>query len=154
MFAFTSHGISDTNRLGTALAATLPAGATVALSGTLGAGKTQLARAIAAACEIDPEDVTSPTFVLCREYHGARSIYHFDAYRLRDTDEFMELGPEEYFASDGLVLIEWAERVEDVLPDDRVEIEIRVLDETTREITVGGIGSLAPAVDDCRRALL
>ena len=55
--------------------------------------------------------MTSPTFVLIQEYHGRRTIYHIDAYRVRDEDEFESLGPEEYFESDGLVLVEWADRV-------------------------------------------
>ena len=75
----------------------LPDGTTVALCGTLGAGKTRLVQAIAEAAGVDRRDVLSPTFVLIQEYHGRRSIYHIDAYRLRDEDEFLALGPEEYF---------------------------------------------------------
>jgi tRNA threonylcarbamoyladenosine biosynthesis protein TsaE len=125
-----------TDRFGRQLAEHLPPGSVVALSGTLGAGKTRLVQAIAAACGVDPADVTSPTFVLCREYHGTRTIYHLDAYRLKDEDEFLELGPEEMFASGGLVFIEWAERVASYLPPDCVNITLEVTGETSRRASV------------------
>ncbi|MEN6556898.1 MAG: tRNA (adenosine(37)-N6)-threonylcarbamoyltransferase complex ATPase subunit type 1 TsaE, partial [Thermoguttaceae bacterium] len=88
---------SDTARLGAALAEVLPNGTTVALCGTLGAGKTRLVQALAEASGVERRQVLSPTFVLIQEYHGRRSLYHIDAYRLRDADEFLALGPEEYF---------------------------------------------------------
>jgi tRNA threonylcarbamoyladenosine biosynthesis protein TsaE len=130
--------LAATDRFGQQLAQHLPPGSVVALSGTLGAGKTRLVQAIAAACGVDPADVTSPTFVLCREYHGTRTIYHLDAYRLKDEDEFLELGPEEMFASDGLVFIEWAERVASYLPAACVEITLEVTGETSRRAIVTG----------------
>lgn len=126
-FTFVSDSEEDTRRLGTALAAVLPPGTTVALIGTLGAGKTRLVQAIAAACGVPADRVISPTFVLCQPYTGTRCLFHLDAYRLKDDDEFLELGPEEYFESDGLTLIEWADRVEDCLPSDRMEIRIEVV---------------------------
>jgi tRNA threonylcarbamoyladenosine biosynthesis protein TsaE len=139
-FVFEAASEADTDRLGAALAAVLPPGTTLALSGTLGAGKTRLVQAIAAACGIDREDVVSPTFVLCQRYQGGRTIYHLDAYRLRDDDEFRELGPEEFFESDGLTIIEWADKVADCLPDERVEIEIEVTGATARRFVVRGVG--------------
>lgn len=135
--------LAATDRLGRQLAEHLPPGSVVALSGTLGAGKTRLVQAVAAACGVDPADVTSPTFVLCREYHGARTIYHLDAYRLKDEDEFLELGPEEMFASGGLVFIEWAERVASFLPPDCEEITLEVTGETSRRAILTGGGWLA-----------
>jgi len=130
--------LAATDHLGQQLAEHLPPGSVVALSGTLGAGKTRLVQAIAAACGVEPADVTSPTFVLCREYRGTRSIYHLDAYRLKDEDEFLELGAEEMFASGGLVFIEWAERVASYLPPDCVEITLEVTGETSRRAVVKG----------------
>src|SRR5271156_3088534 len=109
-----------TTALGHALARTLPPGTTVALCGTLGAGKTRLVQAIAEALGVSRRDVVSPTFVLVQEYYGQRTIYHIDAYRLRDDDEFQQLGPDEFFESDGLVLIEWADRIEQSLPRDYI----------------------------------
>lgn len=125
-----------TQTLGAALAELLPDGTTVALCGTLGAGKTRLVQAIAEASGIPRRDVVSPTFVLAQEYHGKRTIYHLDAYRLRDEDEFIRLGPEEYFESDGLTLVEWADRVEGTLPAERVEVHIEVTGAQTRRFEI------------------
>ncbi|MFO0903612.1 MAG: tRNA (adenosine(37)-N6)-threonylcarbamoyltransferase complex ATPase subunit type 1 TsaE [Pirellulales bacterium] len=125
-FTFRADDESDTDRLGAALAACLPDGAVVSLCGTLGAGKTRLVQAVAAACEVPRDQVVSPTFVLCHEYHGQRTLYHLDAYRLADSDEFLALGPEEFFAGPALTFIEWGDRVEDALPPEHWRIDILV----------------------------
>jgi len=146
MFTFTAHDESETARLGAALAEVLPSGTVIAVTGTLGAGKTRLIQAVAAALGVPPGNVTSPTFVLVNEYTGGRMpIYHFDTYRLKDEDEFLELGPEEYFDSNGLVFIEWADRVAEFLPDERLEIEIEVTGETQRRISIRGT---SPQLED------
>jgi tRNA threonylcarbamoyladenosine biosynthesis protein TsaE len=132
----------DTERLGAALADVLPPGTVVGLIGTLGAGKTRLVQAVAAALGVPAGNVTSPTFVLVNEYRGGRvPVFHFDTYRLKDEDEFLALGPEEYFESDGLTFVEWSNRVADLLPRDRVEITIEVLGETSRRITIAATSS-------------
>jgi tRNA threonylcarbamoyladenosine biosynthesis protein TsaE len=136
-FIFEAADEHDTERLGAALAAALPGGSTVALSGTLGAGKTRLVQAIAAGLGVAREHVVSPTFVLCQQYEGQRRLYHLDAYRVKDDDEFLELGVDEMFASDGIVIIEWADRVADCLPDERLAIEIEVTGPTGRRFLVG-----------------
>ena len=130
----------QTGRLAAALAEVLPPGTTLALIGTLGAGKTRLVQALAAACGVPAGTVVSPTFVLCQPYSGRRNLYHLDAYRVRDDDEFLQLGPEEYFESDGLTLIEWADRVIRCLPAQRVEIHIEVAGPTAREFRVLAVG--------------
>lgn len=130
----------QTERLGAALAQALPNGTTVSLCGTLGAGKTRLVRAIAEASGVAPKTVVSPTFVLIQEYEGHRPIYHLDAYRLIDEDEFLQLGPEEYFDGEGLTLVEWADRVEVCMPRDRIEIHIEVTGETIREFKITALG--------------
>lgn len=135
---------ADTDRLGRLLAQLLPDGTTVALLGTLGAGKTRLVKAIAAACDIDPQTVISPTFVLVQEYDAKRQLYHMDAYRIKDDDEFLELGPEEYFNSDGITFVEWADRVVGCMPRSYVEIEIFVTGETDRRVVIAAKGK-APA---------
>src|SRR5690606_5996027 len=99
-----------TDRLGAVLAELLPPQAVIALSGTLGAGKTRFVQALAAAAGVPREDVVSPTFVLCQQYEGRQRIYHLDAYRIRDDDEWFELGVEEMFDTTAWVVIEWAER--------------------------------------------
>ncbi len=131
---------SQTNRLGGMLAEALPPGSTVALCGTLGAGKTRLAQAVAEAFGVPRDEVSSPTFVLIKEYAGRRSIYHFDAYRVQDDDEFLELGPDEYFESDGIVLIEWADRVRACLPREYLSVSIEVTGEYSRRFTFEAVG--------------
>jgi tRNA threonylcarbamoyladenosine biosynthesis protein TsaE len=145
-FIFLADNESDTRRLGAALAQVLPPGTTLALIGTLGAGKTRLVQALAAGCGVPPDTVVSPTFVLCQEYHGRRTLYHLDAYRLKDDDEFLELGPEEYFASDGITLIEWADRVLDCLPPQRLEIHIEVVGDTARQFRLAAVGGESSAM--------
>lgn len=140
-FVFHAASVADTDRLGAALADLLPAGTTIALSGTLGAGKTRLVQAVAAGLGVPRATVVSPTFVLCQEYHGRRSLYHLDAYRIADDDEFLQLGVEEYFASPALVVIEWAERVERCLPRERLEIEIAVVGDERRDFSISARGA-------------
>lgn len=149
---FRSTCEDDTDRLGRALAETLPPGTVVTLLGTLGAGKTRLVRCVAAALGIDPEMVVSPTFVLVREYQGRRQrqgafpLYHFDAYRLRDEDEFDQLGPDEYFDGGGVSFVEWADRVALSIPPDHLEISIAVTGPRSREMTIVPRGDFPSAV--------
>jgi tRNA threonylcarbamoyladenosine biosynthesis protein TsaE len=139
-FTYDAQGLAATDRLGAALAKVVPPGTTVALSGTLGAGKTRLVQAMAVGIGVPAEVVVSPTFVLCQEYNGRKRLVHLDAYRIADDDEFLQLGVDEYFASDAIVLIEWAERVQRCLPAERLEIEIESLGETSRRFHVRAIG--------------
>lgn len=146
LLVFDAESEADTDRFGAALAAVLPPGTTIALGGTLGAGKTRLVQAIAAASGVEREEVVSPTFVLCQKYEAShagvrRTIFHLDAYRLRDDDEFRELGPEEFFESAGLTIVEWADKVSDCLPDERLSIEIDVTGPTARRFTVAAVGT-------------
>lgn len=140
MWEWVSTSEDETERLGQALAAHLPERAVVALDGTLGSGKTRLVQAIAAAVGIERRSVQSPTFVLVHEYDGRVPIFHFDAYRLRDLDDFRNLGAEEYFERPGWCLIEWAEKVADDLPWERLDVRLEWLDEAVRraEFTARG----------------
>ncbi len=131
---------ASTVALGRALAEVLPRGAVVALCGPLGAGKTRLVQAIATAAGVDSELVVSPTFVLIHEYSGRVPIYHCDAYRLRDADEFLRLGADEYFDAGGWTLIEWADRVPNALPADRLEICIEPTGPTSRRFELTALG--------------
>ena len=125
--------LEDTDVLGAALERVVPDGTVIALVGTLGAGKTRFVRAAAQSAGVAPEDVTSPTFVLIQEYRtGKRPIFHFDAYRLKNEEEFWELGPEEYFDGGGLTFVEWADLVENCMPLDVLEIHITQTGETSR----------------------
>lgn len=130
----------ETQKLGEVLAGIIPPGTVVSLNGTLGAGKTRLVKAMASALGIPAEDVISPTFVIMQRYFGGKTLYHFDVYRIKDDDEFLELGPEEYFDSDGITLLEWADRVANCLPHDHLRVDIEVLGETCRQFTVTSVG--------------
>ena len=151
-FTFEAASETQTERFGSALAETLPPGTTVALVGTLGAGKTRLVQAIAAAWGIERAEITSPTFVLLQEYHGRKTICHLDAYRVADDDEFLALGVDELFASDALVLIEWADRVRRCLPEDRIEIHIEVTGRQSRRFEIVAIGHACEPILDALQA--
>jgi tRNA threonylcarbamoyladenosine biosynthesis protein TsaE len=127
--------------LGRLLADNLPDGGTVALVGTLGAGKTKLVQAIAKYTGNDEATISSPTFVLLHEYiDGNRPIYHFDAYRLESAEEFRRLSPDDYFEGTGLTLVEWADKFPQILPARHLEIRIELLGETKRRFHLIGHG--------------
>jgi tRNA threonylcarbamoyladenosine biosynthesis protein TsaE len=131
------RNLQHTDCLGRILAQILPSGTTIALNGTLGAGKTRLVKAFAIACGVDSSEIGSPTFVLCREYRSpTHTIYHADAYRLTHPHEFLELGAEEWFESSAIVFLEWAEKVQAFLPQHYIEITINVTGETSRELHI------------------
>jgi len=130
---FQAPDLAATERLGRAIAAAVGAGDVIGLRGGLGAGKTTLVRSIAVALGIDENLVSSPTFVLVKEYEGRLPVYHFDTYRLGDPDEFTAIGADELLFGDGVCLIEWADRVEDLLPTDRLTINANATGETSRE---------------------
>jgi tRNA threonylcarbamoyladenosine biosynthesis protein TsaE len=137
---FAARHEDDTESLGRALGKALAQGGLVALIGPLGAGKTRLAQSIATALGADRRAVNSPTFVLIQEYAAALPIFHCDTYRLRSVDEFLDLGVDEMFQSEGVCLIEWADRVTPVLPADRLQIEIAVSGATARNFLITALG--------------
>lgn len=123
MFSTITNSPEETTRLGMQLGLLLKAGDIVCLQGELGAGKTCFAKGVAQGLGIE-DPVTSPTFTLVNEYHGTLTLYHLDVYRLNGPGEMDDLGYEEYFYGDGVALVEWAERVRDVLPAERLEVFI------------------------------
>jgi len=128
-------------RLAADLAAVLPARAWVALSGDLGAGKTTLVKAVAAAVGIDPAEVVSPTFGLVHE-HGTtdRRLVHADMYRLADPDDLRELGWEDLANGPGWRFVEWPERIGRHLPADRLDVTIEILSPVARRLRFRGRG--------------
>lgn len=119
----------ETWALAAELANELGPGTVIALHGNLGAGKTCFIQGYANALGID-EPITSPTYTLIGEYQGRLPLHHIDLYRLSGPEEALGLGLEEYFDSDGITAIEWAERAEGLLPDDLLHIEIKTDIET------------------------
>lgn len=128
--------LTATEALGREFATTLAPGTVVALIGPLGAGKTHFVRAIVEGLGGDGRQVSSPTFALIHEYAARMPVYHFDAYRLSDAAAFTDLGVAEYFAGDGVCLVEWADRVEAAMPAEYVRVEIEVTGETSRRFTI------------------
>ena len=114
----------DTRAFGLKLAQKLEKGNVVALIGDLGTGKTTLTKSIAVGLGIT-EMITSPTFTIVQEYpEGRLPMYHFDVYRINDIEEMYELGYEEYFFGQGVCVIEWADLIMDIIPEDSIIIRI------------------------------
>ncbi|MSM38049.1 MAG: tRNA (adenosine(37)-N6)-threonylcarbamoyltransferase complex ATPase subunit type 1 TsaE [Geobacter sp.] len=113
----------DTHALGAALGQMLVAGDFIALIGDLGAGKTHFVKGVAAGLGVTDDDpVTSPTYTLLNIYTGRIHLYHFDLYRLSGAEQVDDLGFAEYFSGDGVCLVEWAERLGDILPSEHLSI--------------------------------
>ena len=131
-----THSEEETAAIARALAPDLDAGDVLLLSGNLGAGKTAFVRGLAEGLGIGPDEVSSPTFTLVHEYRGGRlTLYHVDLYRL-DRIATADLGLEEMGGADGVLAIEWPDRLTHSLPAAR-QVIIEVIDEQTRRITVG-----------------
>lgn len=128
---------TETEKLGEKIGQAAVPGMVVALIGDLGTGKTTLTKSIARGLGVT-ETVTSPTFNIIREYKSGRiPLYHFDVYRIADPDEMFELGYEEYFYGDGICVVEWADIIEELLPEDAVIIRIdRGASEEEREYII------------------
>lgn len=125
-----SLDLDGIERLAGSMLRHLPTPLVIGLVGTLGAGKTALVQAIARQAGIDTADVTSPTFTLLQTYRGSITLHHLDAYRIADEDEFLEIGVEELFdQQDAWTLVEWADRVRDVLPAETLWVEIEIEDD-------------------------
>lgn len=128
--------LSDTDRLARQLIEVLPPRCVIGVVGTLGAGKTRLTQALAIAAGVPQRDVTSPTFTLVHRYQGstdqtARVLYHIDAYRIVDEDEFWELGVDEMFDEQAVTVVEWADRVVDLMPPETLWLQIALSDDGT-----------------------
>lgn len=110
-----------------------------AFYGEMGAGKTTFINALTRALGVEEDVTNSPSFSIINEYRSdttAELIYHFDLYRLESVDEAFDIGVEDYFDSGALCLLEWPERIEPLLPDDTVRVDIRELEDGSRELTL------------------
>ncbi len=121
----------------------------ICLEGDLGSGKTVFAKAFAQALGIT-ENITSPTFTIIKEYYGGEmKLFHMDVYRLSDIKQ--DIGIEEYFTKKGVCIIEWSDLIEDILPKNRLDIRIKIVDENTRQFIITPHGSKYE--DLCERVL-
>jgi len=135
MEIFVTQSPDETVALGMRIARSLSAGDVVGFFGELGAGKTTLIKGIAVGLGV-AEVVKSPSFVLITQYRGRLPVYHIDLYRLERPSDFMELELEEYFYSDGVCLVEWAERIAGFLPGSATKIALEVKSATERKISI------------------
>ena len=109
----------------------------ICLEGDLGSGKTIFTKGFAQAMEIT-DTITSPTFTIIKEYEGELPLYHMDVYRLDEASD--DIGIEEYFDKGGVCIIEWADNIKDILPKNRLDIKIKVIDENKRSLTLNAYG--------------
>ena len=129
-FRYTSRSVNDTLRIAQDLESEKFPNMVICLYGELGSGKTVFTKGFASAMEID-ETITSPTFNIIKEYTtGELPLYHMDVYRLEDSHE--DIGIEEYFDKGGVTIIEWADMIKDILPEERLDIKIKIADDNTR----------------------
>lgn len=133
-----TESVDETFELGRKIGSLLKRGDVVSLRGSLGAGKTVIAKGIASALEIE-EAIVSPTFTLVQEYEGKEKLYHLDIYRLSGEDEFESMGGEEFLYPDGITLIEWSEKIDGMLPDGTIYIFITINDDLSRTINIEGL---------------
>lgn len=135
-----SRSPDETIAIGKIVGLTLQGSDVVALVGDLGAGKTCLTQGIAQGLDVPVNYyVTSPTFTLVNEYPGRIPLYHMDVYRLSDAGDVGDLGYEEYLNGDGVVVIEWAEKIEEVVPATALFVNIEHRDDNERKITFAGL---------------
>ncbi|MDR9419806.1 tRNA (adenosine(37)-N6)-threonylcarbamoyltransferase complex ATPase subunit type 1 TsaE [Gracilimonas sp.] len=131
-----SKSVDETIQAGKELGKQLQPGDVVRLDGDLGAGKTHFVKGVASYFGIQPEKVSSPTYTLIHEYSGTLPVYHFDCYRLEHEQEALEIGAEEYFYGEGVCLIEWPEKIEGLIPEDAIRVDILHQPEERRKIII------------------
>jgi tRNA threonylcarbamoyladenosine biosynthesis protein TsaE len=133
-----SQSVAETRLLGFELGQQLPPNSIVCFFGDLGAGKTTFIQGLTSgATGSPPEEVNSPTYVYLNIYEGEKPIYHFDLYRLRDGEEFLSMGFEEFFQAGGICCVEWAEKIVPILPPDCLWIRMSHQAEEQRQIEIG-----------------
>lgn len=125
----------ETEQAGFELAGRLGRSGIVALYGELGSGKTCFVKGIARGLKI-VQSIKSPSFSIINEYQGEIPLYHMDFYRLENPLEIDETGWEEYLNSDGIIIIEWAERIRNMLPGKRIDVYFEILDESARRLRI------------------
>jgi tRNA threonylcarbamoyladenosine biosynthesis protein TsaE len=136
----TSSSPQKTEQLGLLLGEMLIKGDVIALSGELGTGKTTLVRGMARGMGLDKDDVASPSFTLVNEYRGPLPLFHLDLYRLHDEKELLDVDFDAYIRGEGVVVIEWADRISRAVPADALWITLQYVADERREITAEARG--------------
>lgn len=131
-----STSIEETIQFGREFAAQLKPGDVICLEGDLGAGKTHFVKGIASFFGVKEDAVNSPTFTLINEYEASTPVFHFDCYRLKSEQEALEIGVEEYLYGDGISVVEWPQKIGNLLPPNSVWVTITHKSETEREIVI------------------
>jgi tRNA threonylcarbamoyladenosine biosynthesis protein TsaE len=135
------NGLEETKGFGIKLGKLLNSGDILCLNGDLGAGKTTLTKSIGIGLGVT-DYITSPTFALINEYEGRVPVYHFDVYRLENVEDLYDLGFDDYFYGKGISIIEWADKIEKLLPEERIVLDIeKGEDENSRVINITGYGN-------------
>ncbi|MBI2026638.1 MAG: tRNA (adenosine(37)-N6)-threonylcarbamoyltransferase complex ATPase subunit type 1 TsaE [Deltaproteobacteria bacterium] len=140
MISFKNLTQSDLGHLSQKLSSFLKAGDIVGLTGPLGVGKTTLVKSLGQAFKIRPDDVVSPTFTLLNIYDAALPIYHWDLYRVENEKELLALDYEEYFYGKGICIVEWFDKLEQLKPSSYIEIQLKIVSITQRDLTIEGHG--------------
>jgi len=132
-----SHSPEETISLGMEIAEGRTEGDILCLKGPLGAGKTHFVKGLAAGFGIGKNRIQSPTYTLINEYDGRLPLYHFDCYRMESPREALEIGAEEYFYDTGVCIIEWPDRIIELIPPEALWISFSIVDKETRKIVIG-----------------
>ncbi len=139
-FIIITQSEEDTKSVASQFSEVIKPGDIIALNGNLGSGKTFFVKGVCMNFNITA--VQSPTFAIVNEYSGDKKVYHFDFYRLRNMEELLDIGFEDYLNdSEAILFIEWADKLKDILPADRYEININFVDEKSREIIINKLPS-------------
>ena len=137
MITVVTSSVAETAALGEQVGRLASAGDFIALTGELGTGKTHFAKGVAAGLGVDPAvPVTSPTYTLMNVYDGRLILRHFDLYRLDGDHDATELGFGDYFHGDGVCVVEWAERLQSLLPDEHLTVAFTALEDDIRCIAI------------------
>ncbi len=144
--SWTTEDFKQTQTLGKQLSLSLKRGDVLALCGDLGSGKTTFVQGVAVGLGVD-ETVTSPSFVLAHEYSGKElTIYHLDLFRLEKEEDVETIGIEDYMAPDGVTLVEWADKIPEILPADYVKLQFETKSDQLRIVTATPHGERAKQI--------
>lgn len=130
-----SHSVAETYAIAKSFAGRIQAGDVICLNGSLGAGKTHFVKGFVEGFGISRDEVHSPTFTIINEYQGSMDVYHFDCYRLEQVKEALEIGAEEYLYGTGVCIVEWPDRISDLIPENAIYITFNMTGPEERELT-------------------